>query len=178
MRITVFHVGSSLAEPLARAEREINARYALDLRIAAVNCGAPLDDDQWSIGASALAASDLVFIIHVTDSENADRIIDGLKNSRAHAVIAINCMPQLMRQTRMGSLEFGRRNSKKEPEAKSFIQRAGSWMADSMKRRDQPGNHARHLSQFLSLLNRAPAVLRLLPSRGRLGDAKNYLTLF
>ncbi len=178
MRITVFHVGSSLAEPLARAEREINARYALDLRIAAFNCGAPLDDDQWSIAASALAASDLVFIIHVTDSENADRIIDSLKHSPAHAVIAINCMPPLMRQTRMGSLQFASRNSKKEPEAKSFIQRAGSWMADSMKRRGKSGNHARHLSQFMSLLNRAPAVLRLLPSRGRLGDAKNYLTLF
>jgi magnesium chelatase subunit H len=171
MKITVFHVGSSLAEPLARAEREINARYALDLRIAAFNCGAPLDDDQWSIAATALAASELVFIIHVTDAENADRIVDGLKHSRSHAVIPINCMPPLMRLMRMGSLEFASRSNKNEPESKNFIRRAGSWMADSMKSRGKSG-------QFMSLLNRAPAVLRLLPSRGRLGDAKNYLTLF
>jgi hypothetical protein len=47
-----------------------------------------------------------------------------------------------------------------------------------MKRRSKSGNQARHLGQFMSLLNRAPAVLDCFPSQGRLGDAKNYLTLF
>jgi magnesium chelatase subunit H len=51
-------------------------------------------------------------------------------------------------------------------------------MADSMKSRGKSGNHSKQLGQFMTLLNRAPAVLKLLPSRGRLGDARNYLTIF
>src|SRR5262249_30282104 len=142
----------------------------------AFNCGAPLDEDQWIAANEALGGSDLIFIIHVTDAENAERIIESLKRSRAHAVIAINCMPPLMWQTRMGSLQFARANKKEE--SRTFIRRAASWMADSMKSRGKSGNHAKQLGQFLSLLNRAPAVLKLLPSRGRLGDARNYLTIF
>ncbi len=61
MNITVLYVGSSLLAPLRQAEREINERYALDLRIAAHNSGAPFDDDEWqSSGArSGYSRTDL-----------------------------------------------------------------------------------------------------------------------
>ncbi len=47
MNVTVLYVGSSLLAPLKEAEQEINRTYKLELRIAAHNFGAPLDDDGW-----------------------------------------------------------------------------------------------------------------------------------
>ena len=41
MRITALYVGSSLLAPLRQAEREINKRYRLGLRLAAHNCTLP-----------------------------------------------------------------------------------------------------------------------------------------
>src|SRR5437660_1491423 len=135
MNITIFYVGSSLLAPLRQAEREINERYALDLRIAAHNCGAPLDDDEWQVAERDLAEAELVFIIHITDSENAMRIAAALRNHHTHAIIAINCMPDLMRLTRMGKLDFSklvRGQAKEEPEdkraasSKSILRTLGS----------------------------------------------------
>ena len=110
MKVTALYVGSSLLAPLKQAEREINRQYDLDLKIAAYNFGAPLTNDEWSDIEHDLKASDVVFAIHVMDGENATRLIDALaryKHQHA-AVIVINCMPDLMRLTRMGRLDVSK----------------------------------------------------------------------
>lgn len=191
MNITVFYVGSSLLAPLRQAEREINERYALGLRIAAHNCGASLNDDEWQVAERDLAAAELVFIIHVTDSENAARIITRLKNrTGAHAIIAINCMPDLMRLTRMGKLDFSklsRGQAKGEEEqdgqraasSKSIVRTLGSWMASHVKGGKKNGaGRGLKTSQYLKLIERLPAFLKYVPSAGKLGDIKHYLYLF
>src|SRR6266550_8626336 len=106
MRIVVLYVGSSLLAPLKGAERDINRAYRLDLRIAAHNFGAPLDADLWLEVDDDLATADVVFVIHVMDGENAARLLKSLEKHKKpnKAVIVINCMPELMRQTRMGKL--------------------------------------------------------------------------
>ena len=110
MKITVFYVGSSLLAPLKQAEREINREHALDLKIAAYNFGAPLTDDEWSDIERDLEESEVVFAIHVMDGENAMRLIAALERYKQthRAVIVINCMPDLMRRTRMGRLNAGK----------------------------------------------------------------------
>jgi hypothetical protein len=110
MNVTILYVGSSLLSPLRQAEREINREYALDLRIAAYNFGATLTEGEWLEVEKDLGTADVVFVIHVMDGENAVRLLDALKRhkERHHAVVVINCMPELMRRTRMGKLDFGR----------------------------------------------------------------------
>src|SRR4051812_48315209 len=102
MKIVVNYVGSSLLSPLKQAERDINRVHNLNLQIATYNCGGALDDGQWNSLTADMADADIVFVIHVTDSDSANRIISLLAQykNRHHAVIAINCMPDLMRQTR------------------------------------------------------------------------------
>lgn len=186
MKITVLYVGTSLPAPLKKAESEINDSYALNLTVAAHNCGATLDDDKWREAERDIAQSDLVFIIHVTDGENAARIaasIDQYRN-RHHAVIAINCMPELMRRTRMGKLDFGRLMKAKpdggrgrEASTRNIARKLGTWLADTIKGRDKEGTKSHH-GQYVKLMKRLPAILRLVPGAGRLGDIKNYLYLF
>ena len=108
MNVTVFYIGSSLLAPLRNAEREINRDHALDLRLTTYNFGAPFPEDEWAEIESHLNESDIVFVIHVMDGENAGRLLPLLDRYRkAHqAVIVINCMPELMRRTRMGKLDF------------------------------------------------------------------------
>ena len=108
MKVTVLYVGSSLLAPLKNAEREINRDYKLDLNIAAHNFGAPLDDIEWSRVERDVIEADVVFIIHVMDGENAGRLIPALERSRTRnlTVVVINCMPELMRRTRMGKLDI------------------------------------------------------------------------
>src|SRR6266480_5492390 len=110
MRIAVLYVGSSLLAPLKQAEREINSQYDLGLKIAAYNFGAPITNDEWNEIEQNLQASDVVFAIHVMDGENAARLIQALENYQQHhaAVIVINCMPDLMRRTRMGRLDVSK----------------------------------------------------------------------
>src|SRR5918911_642700 len=110
LNVTVFYVGSSLLAPLKQAEREINREHALDLRVAAYNFGASLTEDEWLEVEGDLDAADVVFVIHVMDGENAARLLDALEKYRArhHAVVVINCMPELMRRTRVGRLDFGK----------------------------------------------------------------------
>jgi len=191
MNVTIFYVGSSLLAPLRQAEREINRQYALALRIAAYNCGAPLDDEQWRKAEGELAEADLVFIIHVTDSENAARIAGALDRlpRRPHAVMAINCLPDLMRRTRLGKLDFGRRGKAKdegeqgshhEARVKSIARKLGSWMAGYVKGRARANGSDRGAknSQYLRLIERLPAILKYVPAAGKLRDIKNYLYLF
>jgi magnesium chelatase subunit H len=190
MNVTVFYVGSSLLAPLSQAEREINRQYALDLRVAAYNCGAPLDDDEWQAAERDLARADLVFIIHVTDSENAARIIRALDHhpARAHAVIAINCMPDLMRRTHLGKLDFSRmarKQAKDEEEqddhhvasSKNLVRKLGSWMAGYVRPSKNSGAGLK-TGQYLRFIERLPALLKYVPSAGKLGDIKHYLYLF
>src|SRR5437867_10286601 len=106
MSITVLYVGASLLAPLKDAEREINRVHELDLRVAAYNFGASLNDAEWQSVDRDLSDAGIVFVIHVMDGENASRLLSALERykSRHNAVIVINCMPELMRRTRMGKL--------------------------------------------------------------------------
>src|SRR5687767_14433864 len=107
MKITVLYVGSSLLAPLKNAEGELNREHNFDLRVAAWNFGAPLDDEEWANVEKDLAGAEIVFVIHVMDGENAARLISALERYKKQhqAVIVINCMPDLMRRTRMGRLD-------------------------------------------------------------------------
>ena len=110
MKVTALYVGSSLLAPLRQAEREIESLYGLGLQIAAHNFGAPLTEGEWRGVERDVCESDIVFIFHVTDGENAARLMPLLRRTqtRHEAVVVINCMPDLMRRTRMGKLRFGR----------------------------------------------------------------------
>jgi magnesium chelatase subunit H len=183
MKITALIVGSSLLGPLRHAEGEINRRHAVGLRVAAHNLGAPLADDEWAAVERDLSESEIVFIIHVTDGENAERLIQLLKRHgrESRAVIVINCMPELMRQTRMGRLSFGKaaktegeENGSGAGRARRLFKSVGSWMGEQARGR---GRGAKH-TQYLRFVERMPALLRFVPGAGRLGDVKNYLYLF
>jgi magnesium chelatase subunit H len=113
MQITVLYVGSSLLGPLKKAEQEINRVHRLDLRVAAYNFGSALSDESWQAVDQDLARTDVVFVIHVMDGENGSRLLTALDQYRSvhQAVVVINCMPDLMRRTRMGRLEFSRKEA-------------------------------------------------------------------
>ena len=164
MKITVLYVGSSLLAPLKTAEREINRAHDLELRVAAHNFGSPLSNDEWQAVERDIEEANIVFVIHVMDGENASRLISALERLKDHhdAIIVINCMPDLMRRTRMGKLDVG-----------SFA----GWMARYAKR-DKPGRAAKGHTQYLKLIKRLPGILRFVPTAGALTDAKHYLYLF
>ena len=191
MKTVVFYVGTSLLAPLRRAEADINKKHNLDLRIAAHNCGSPLSEPEWQTAERDLDDADLVFIIHVTDSENANRIksLLGKYNDRHNAVIAFNCMPELMRETRMGKLDFAKLMKSRgerggEASGRNLAKKLGSWMADfikgrngdQVKRSDATG--PRNKSQYVKMIGRLPAILKFIPTTGKLGDVKNYILLF
>jgi magnesium chelatase subunit H len=194
MKVAVFYVGTSLLAPLKRAEDEINARHRLELQIATYNCGAPLTEAEWNAAERDVAASDLVFVIHVTEGENAARIGAALERHRQrnNAVIAFNCMPDLMRRTRLGKLDFAALMKQRgspdhgEEEAPGLARKLGTWMTDFIKGRaqkrgaDSPkraGPPAK-TDQYVKLIGRLPAILKFVPTAGKLGDIKNYLLLF
>jgi magnesium chelatase subunit H len=203
MQITVFYVGSSLLAPLKNAEREIVRKYGLDLHVAVHNFGAAFPDDQWRAIENDLRQSEIVFVIHVIDGENASRLLALLdtRKTKGGAVIVINCMPELMKRTRMGKLDFARlaglasrkgaktqsKNSRnveaqsdEEGNATSLLGSIGSWIGKQARgngKKNGKGNgHGR--AQYLELTNRLPSLLRFVPSAGALRDVKNYLTLF
>ena len=197
MNVTVLYVGSSLLAPLKQAEREINREYALGLRVAAYNFGATLTEGEWLDVERDLSAADVVFVIHVMDGENALRLLDALARYKArhHAVVVINCMPDLMRRTRMGKLDFGRmfgsakeedaetlgrgdaaRSNGVEKRARRLTSRIGAWMGEQA--RAHRAKKGRSHTQYLKLVDRLPGLLRFVPGAGRLRDAKNYLYLF
>lgn len=185
MKITVCYTGTSLLAPLKQAEREINREFALSLTVAAYNFGSPLDEDEWTAVRLDLAESEIVFVIHVMDAENGSRLIQALEECRTRnrAVVVINCMPDLMRRTRMGGLDFSKLfGAAKVDEdgagrnAKRLVARVASWMGEQARsrREKRSGSHA----QYLKLADRLPSLLRLVPSAGRLRDFKNYLYIF
>ncbi|HYJ47464.1 MAG TPA: cobaltochelatase subunit CobN, partial [Pyrinomonadaceae bacterium] len=197
MNVTVLYVGSSLLAPLKQAEREINRDYALDLRVAAYNFGASLADSEWLEVERDLSIADVVFVIHVMDGENAVRLLSALEQYRAQhrAVVVINCMPGLMRRTRMGKLDFGRmfggraeaarteevseegaQSEGAEKRARHLAGKIGSWMGEQARaHREKKG---RSHTQYLKLVDRLPVILRFVPNAGRLRDIKHYLNLF
>ena len=162
MNVTVLYVGSSLLAPLKNAEREINRVHKLDLRVAAYNFGSPLNDAEWQDVENDLQEANVVFVIHVMDGENASRLVSALEKNRHDAVVVINCMPELMRRTRMGKLDVG-----------SFA----GWMA-RYARRDKSTRARNGHGQYLNLLRRLPKILKFVPTAGALTDAKHYLYLF
>ena len=195
MKIVVQYVGSSILSPLRQAERDINRLHNLDLHLATYNCGAPLDDERLSAMEADIADSDIVFIIHVTDAENADHIISllGRYKGRHHAVVAINCMPDLMRQTRLGKLDLQQmmksRQSRtaadskdKGASGKSLIRKLGTWMADFTKDKrasnKEKKSSGHNLGTYRKLIDQLPKILRFVPGAGKLGDIKHYLFLF
>ncbi|HKP86857.1 MAG TPA: cobaltochelatase subunit CobN, partial [Blastocatellia bacterium] len=189
MKLTVLYVGTSLLAPLRRAEAEINSGYSLGLEVAAHKCGAPLGAVEWEACERDISQSEIIFIIHVTDSDNAGRITAALDRlDEKQTVIAFNCMPDLMRRTRMGKLDFGKlMKSKREGErqaeraSKNFLKKVGYWMADYAKGRNSNVDGKRSHGgggSYLKLINRLPSILRFLPAAGRLKDVKNYLYLF
>lgn len=164
MNITCLYVGSSLLAPLKNAEREINRVYGLDLRVAAYNFGSPLSDREWQDVDRDLAEANIVFVIHVMDGENASRLVAALDayKDRHDAVVVINCMPDLMRLTRMGKLDVGK---------------FAGWMGRYVKR-DKANGKKRHGHHYLKLIDRLPGILKFVPTAGALTDAKHYLYLF
>jgi magnesium chelatase subunit H len=210
VKVTVLYVGTSLPAPLKEAERAIRSKNKIDLDIALHNCGDSISDTGWLAVSQDISASDMVFIIHVTNADNATRIISALQ-PRASAsgippveargsfksnlqrdghwtVIAINCMPELMRLTRMGKLDFGRlmksgagrgESETHEASAHNLARKLGSWMADSIRGRNGSGVQSNsRLGQYTSLIGRMPAILRFLPTAGKLTDIKHYIYLF
>src|SRR5262249_42589715 len=149
------------------------------LRIATHNCGFALDENNWQEIRTDLAHSDIVFVIHVTDSESGTRLGAMLDEFRArhHAAIVINCLPDLMRKAHMGKLDFGKlmrskseKDEKGEGESsKSLVRKLGSWIADYIKGRNKTGR-ASKTTQYLKFINRLPAILRFVPNAGKLRD--------
>ncbi len=180
MNITVLYVGSSLLSPLHKAEQGINRKYDLRLRVATHNFGATLSDVEWQIVENDLSDADVVFVIHVMDGENATRLLTSLESHqhRHRAVVVINCMPDLMRRTRMGRLDIATLNGEKSHntgEAFKLLKTAGAWMGKQVKRED--GKKRSH-TQYLKLADRLPGILKFIPTAGALTDAKHYLYLF
>ncbi|MEW6129650.1 MAG: cobaltochelatase subunit CobN [Acidobacteriota bacterium] len=196
MKITVLYVGNSLLAPLKRAEKQINREYKLDLQIAAVNCGITLNEDEWTIVKRDLQESSIVFIIHITDDANARLIQSELQNAAQRTVIAFNCMPDLMRLTRMGKLDFAslmKANNingatdesltDKAASSQNLIRKLASWMADTFKSRKNgnPTNgksKAANHGQYVKLIGKLPLILKFIPGAGKIRDIKNYLYLF
>jgi magnesium chelatase subunit H len=195
MNVSVFYVGSSLLAPLKQAERELNRQYDLDLKIAAYNFGAPMSDDVWREIERDLQASDVVFAIHVMDGENAARLITALDRcgQKQSAVIVINCMPDLMRHTRMGRLdvsrlagmtrgkeenETGERERNKSVDVLGLLTSTGSWVGRQVRRNKSSDGKKHGHGQYLKWIDKLPGILRFVPAAGGLGDVKNYLNIF
>lgn len=173
MKITILYVGSSLLAPLKQAEREINRVHKIDLSVAAYNFGSPLSDREWGDVEHDLHEANIVFVIHVMDGENASRLISALDKVRNDAVVVINCMPELMRRTRMGRLDIstlGKQNGK----GGKLLRSVGSWVGNQARRGKSQDKH----TQYLKLVDRLPGILKFVPTAGALTDAKNYLYLF
>ncbi|HSQ24399.1 MAG TPA: DUF3479 domain-containing protein, partial [Pyrinomonadaceae bacterium] len=199
MNVTFLYVGSSLLAPLRNAEREINRDYRLDLRLSAHNFGATFSDDQWRTIESDLADADVVFVIHVMDGENASHLLR-LLDRRPNQTIVINCMPELMKRTRIGKLDLAklpgvsRKGGKKQGaerqgqgatgvEAEEGLNDGGllksitSWIGRQAKGNGKNGARTHGRAEYLKWAERLPSLLRFVPNAGRLRDAKNYLLL-
>src|SRR5205814_3655780 len=110
--------------------------------------------------------------------------------------IVINCMPELMKRTRIGKLDFAKLPgvSRKEAKAPSdggkeqsakgeasetagvgnLLKGIASWIG-RQTRNGKSNGHGR--ADYLKWANRLPKLMRFVPSSGPLRDAKNYLLL-
>jgi magnesium chelatase subunit H len=174
LKITILYVGSSLLAPLKNAEREINRAHKLDLRVAAHNFGSPLSESEWVEVEEDLKRSNVVFVIHVMDGENATRLVAALDRLQNDAVIVINCMPELMRRTHMGRLDIATLGSKQNDRGGKLLRSIGSWVGNQARRGKSKDKH----TQYLKLVDRLPGILKFVPTAGALTDAKHYLYLF
>src|SRR5215467_11368219 len=174
MNITVLYVGSSLLAPLRNAERELNRVYKLDLRVSAYNFGSPLSEREWLEVEADLNDANIVFVIHVMDGENATRLVAALDRSHHDAVIVINCMPELMRRTRLGRLDIAAFKGQ-QGKGGRLLRSVGSWVGNQAKRGK---SDKRSHTQYLKLVDRLPGILQFVPTAGALTDAKHYLYLF
>src|SRR6266568_4042575 len=187
MKIAFLYVGSSLLAPLRNAEREINRQHGLNLCIAAHNFGSTFSDDTWSIVKNDLREADVVFVIHVLDGENATRLLPLLDElrTRHHAIVVINCMPELMKRARLGKLDFARlpglssrkaaNSQSEEDNAASLLRSIGSWIGNQARGGKSRNGHSR--ANYLKWADRLPGLLRFVPNAGRLRDVKNYLQI-
>jgi len=190
MKITVLYVGSSLLAPLRNGEREINREHRLDFRLSAYNFGAPFTDDEWETIENDLTGADVVFVIHVMDGENVSHLLP-LLDRRVKATIVINCMPELMKRTRAGKLDFAKLPGvrSKAPGAKGkeqgeddlnhggLLRSISSWIGRQAKGKGKNGAASHGRADYLKWAERLPGLLRFVPNAGRLRDAKNYLLL-
>lgn len=161
--------------PLRNAEREINRVHKLGLRVAAYNFGSPFSDREWEEVEDDLKDANVVFVIHVMDGENATRLVAALEKYRQHdAVIVINCMPELMRRTRLGRLDIATFGKGQNGKGGRLLKSVGSWVGAQAKR----GKSSRNHGQYLKLVDRLPGILKFVPTAGALTDAKHYLYLF
>jgi magnesium chelatase subunit H len=94
-------------------------------------------------------------------------------------VIAMSCLPELMRRTRLRKLDFAALMAQPDGEGASAAQqlarRLGSWMWRHAAARRTNG---RGPEDFLKLAERARGVLRYVPEAGAAGDVKRYVTLY
>jgi len=168
-------VGSSLLAPLKNAEREINRVHNLGLRVAAYNFGSPLSDREWEDVENDLTDANVVFVIHVMDGENATRLVAALeKHNHYDAVVVINCMPELMRRTRLGRLDISTLGKGQNGKGGKLLKSVGSWVGAQARR----GKSSRGHHQYLKFVDRLPGILKFVPTAGALTDAKHYLYLF
>jgi magnesium chelatase subunit H len=191
MKVTVLYVGSSLLAPLRNAEAQINLRHGVDLEIVTYNFGSVFTEDEWLDIQNDLSKSAVVFVIHVMDGENATRLLPQLDRLRKQrTVIVINCMPALMKRTRMGKLDFAKlpgagakgkgerakgKDSKSEDlESAGLLRSVSSWIGRQTRNGKSKG-HGR--ADYLKWADRLPKLMRFVPSAGPLRDAKNYLLL-
>jgi magnesium chelatase subunit H len=189
MKVVFLYVGSSLLAPLKQAERELNRRYELNLTISAYNFGASLTNDEWSVIQHELETADVIFAIHVMDGENAGRLIEALNASkqRQTTVNVINCMPELMRHTRMGRLDIsrllggrsgGEKGNGERVKGIAVFTAAASWVGRQVKGNKKGNGQRQGHGQYLKLIDRLPGLLKFVPSAGGLRDVKHYLNLF
>ena len=189
MNVAVLYVGSSLLAPLRNAEREINRDLGFNLQLATYNFGAPFPENEWRAIENDLMNAEVVFVIHVMDGENATRLLPPL-DRRLKATVVINCMPALMKRTRIGKLDLGRLIGISSEGAKTEVGRkddsstaAGmlasisSWIGKQARGNGGNGSKAHGRAEYLKWAARLPGLLRFVPNAGPLRDAKNYLLL-
>lgn len=187
VKISFIYIGTSLLAPLRNAEREINRAHKLELRLATHNFGSPLSEQQWREVETDLSESEIVFVIHVMDGENASRLIPLLARyeGRHRAVIVFNCMPELMKRIRMGKLDLKRlfreqaashHESRERRRGYQLLSTVGSWVGKQAKTGN--GRSGARSHQYLKLVDRLPNLLRFVPTAGAFRDVKHYLYLF
>jgi len=159
--------------------------------VATYNFGAAFSDDEWGQIEKDMRQAEVLFVIHVMDSENATRLLTFLDQAdvRHRAVVVINCMPELMKRTRLGKLDLERLSgigsrkgtkaqSPEAEEATSLLGSVGSWIGRQARGGGGAKKNGHGRAQYLKFANRLPSILRFVPGAGALRDIKNYLMMF